>query len=38
MQIVKERREIPNDEREALLTLGPATGAREPELEEAGVE
>jgi len=38
MQLVKERREIPFEERRALLDLGPATGAREPELEEAGVE
>jgi len=39
MQIVKERREIPNEERASLLALGPAAGAKEePELEEAGVE
>jgi NAD(P)H-nitrite reductase large subunit len=38
MQIVKERREIPNHERETLLTLQPAFGAREPEPEEAVVE
>jgi NAD(P)H-nitrite reductase large subunit len=38
LQIVKERREIPTDDREALLSLGPAVGAREPDLEEAAVE
>jgi NAD(P)H-nitrite reductase large subunit len=38
MQIVKERREIPTHEREALLSLQPAFGAREPEPEEAAVE
>jgi 3-phenylpropionate/trans-cinnamate dioxygenase ferredoxin reductase subunit len=38
LQVVKERREIPNEEREALLALGPTAGVREPELEEAAVE
>ncbi len=38
IQVVKERREIPNEERKALLALGPSGGAREPELEEATVE
>jgi NAD(P)H-nitrite reductase large subunit len=38
IQVVKERREIPNEERKALLALGPSAGAREPELEEATVE
>ncbi len=38
LQLVKERREIPNEEREQLLTLGPAVGAREVDLEEAAVE
>ena len=41
MQIVKERREVLNDERKDLLTLAPSFGASqavEPELEEATVE
>ena len=38
MQLVKERREIPNHERASLLTLQPAFGAREPEPEEAVVD
>jgi NAD(P)H-nitrite reductase large subunit len=38
LQLVKERREIPNEDREGLLTLGPAAGAREVELEEAAVD
>ncbi|HLY67174.1 MAG TPA: FAD-dependent oxidoreductase [Chloroflexota bacterium] len=41
MQLVKERREIPNEERQALLTLAPSFGAAakadEAELEEAEV-
>ncbi len=38
MQVVKERREILNDDRAALLDLGPAAGSREADLEEASVE
>ncbi len=37
LQIVKERREIPNEDRQGLLTLQPAGGAKEPDLEEAEV-
>jgi NAD(P)H-nitrite reductase large subunit len=38
LQLVKERREIANDERESLLTLGPSTASRDADLEEATVE
>ena len=31
LQVVKERREVPYDEREALLDLGPSAGARDEE-------
>lgn len=37
LQLVKERREIPNEDRESLLTLMPSAGVREPDLEEAEV-
>jgi NAD(P)H-nitrite reductase large subunit len=37
LQVVKERREIPYSEREALLDLGPAAGARDEEEDEVAV-
>ncbi len=38
LQIVKERRQIPNDERRGLLTLGPSPTVREAELQGAALE